>query len=577
MRMLWALGFATMACATLGLAQPVPLKDRVLILVNDRVPDSVAVGQYYAAKRNIPAGNMLHLKTVTDEAISDADFRSQIEAPLKKFLDANNGAMRGKILYIVPTYGVPVRIGQQFGVDSVISMMYAGHEDLKPPLRNPYAAPVGSRPPHFDEWSDKVAATGSFKMFVVTRLDGPSAEIAKGLVDKALAGERSLNLKSGVAYFGYQGTRHPDEWQFAIDEEIKSASELSRKQGFETVLHTQLTAMCGSSLTPASFYVYDAASKQTTVETGGANTSAEFPFKQLAEADFTISVANGSVQNTDNRITLQLGAANDKGDKNVVRFTYLFAPFKGWDVNSQIVLEKVVDGAVVARAVAPVKNDGKVMNEFGSLRLSVRKSRIAAYRDQTEVIAMEDKSGKPLELQKASIAVSCWCFGLKGLTVANAAGGKVWDDNFAADSTARYQWHLSPLAGPNALWVWGWYGNALDVYRFVPGAVGAQLTSYTALTIRTPLNPDPKMYSYNTVRWGGNWVPRMLEEGVTATWGAVTEPYAVFYAPGGNVFDHLWAGYNFGDSFYIAQNALRWVMVAVGDPLYNPKITGTAR
>ena len=29
---------------------------------------------------------------------------------------------------------------------------------------------------------------------------------------------------------------------------------------------------------------------------------------------------------------------------------------------------------------------------------------------------------------------------------------------------------------------------------------------------------------------------------------------------------------NFGDSFYIAQNAVRWVMVAVGDPLYSPRI-----
>jgi uncharacterized protein (TIGR03790 family) len=64
----------------------------------------------------------------------------------------------------------------------------------------------------------------------------------------------------------------------------------------------------------------------------------------------------------------------------------------------------------------------------------------------------------------------------------------------------------------------------------------------------------------------------MLEEGVTATWGAVTEPYAILYAPGGNVFDHLWAGYNFGESFYIAQNAVRWVMTAIGDPLYAPAV-----
>jgi hypothetical protein len=220
----------------------------------------------------------------------------------------------------------------------------------------------------------------------------------------------------------------------------------------------------------------------------------------------------------------------------------------------------------------PVDNDEKLMNTFGSLRLSVRKSRISAYRDQTEVIAVEDKTARPLELEKAALTTLCWCFAMKGVTVSDASGAKVWEDNFTSDTTARYRWQLSPLAGPNALWVWGWYGMAYDSYRFVPGAVGSQLTSFTALSIRTPANPDPKMHSYGAARWAGNWVPRMLEEGVTATWGAVTEPYATFYAPGGNVFDHLWAGYNFGESFYIAQNAVRWVMVAVGDPLYSPKI-----
>ena len=59
-----------------------------------------------------------------------------------------------------------------------------------------------------------MAAANNFKMFVVTRLDGPTAEIAKGLVDKAIQGETSLTLKSGIAYFDYQGTRHPDEWQY---------------------------------------------------------------------------------------------------------------------------------------------------------------------------------------------------------------------------------------------------------------------------------------------------------------------------------------------------------------------------
>ena len=275
------------------------------------------------------------------------------------------------------------------------------------------------------------------------------------------------------------------------------------------------------------------------------------------------------MQNTGNSITLTLGGASEKSR---VRFVYPFLPYKRWDQSDAIVLEKTVDGVAAARIAVPTSRDEKLTNQFAALRLSVRKTRLAAYRDGVEIAAVEDKSGKPLELQNASLSANCWGFAIKGLAVTDAAGTSLWDDRFAADSTSRYQWQTSPRPGLNALWAWGWYGMAFDSYRFVPGAVGAQLTSFTAATIRTPINADPRMYSVTAARWVGNWVPRMLEQGVTATWGAVAEPYATFYAPGGNVFDHLWAGYNFGDSFYIAQNAVRWVMVAVGDPLYSPRL-----
>jgi uncharacterized protein (TIGR03790 family) len=555
--------------AVVAAAQSVPLKDRVLILVNDRVPESVSVGRYYAAKRNIPTANILHLKTLAAEQISQEEFKEQIESPLRKFLDAGGGAMRRKILYIVPTYGVPVKIAQQFAVDSVLAFMYAGLEDLKPPLRNPYYGATGSRPPHFAEWSDGFAAAHNFKMFVVARLDGPTAEIAKGLVDKAIAAETSLTLKSGIGYFDSQGTRHPDEWQYKIDEEIKSASELSRKAGFETVLNVQAGALCGSMFAPPPYYGYDAAKQQMAVAALGATAAASFSFAPISEGDFTFQVTEGGVQNTGNSITLTLESASEKSR---VRLFYPFVPYKQWDRTDDIVLEKTVDGAAVARTAVRVKDDGKVMNQFGALRLSVRKTRLAVYRDDVEIAAVEDPGGKPLKLEKASLSANCWGFSIKRLVVTDGSGATVWDDRFATDSTARYRWQTSPRRGLNALWVWGWYGMAFDAYRFVPGAVGAQLTSFTAISIRTPNNDDPKMYSHTAVRWGGNWVPRMLEQGVTATWGAVTEPYATYYAPGGNVFDHLWAGYSFGDSFYIAQNALRWVMVAVGDPLYSPRL-----
>ncbi|MFN0169412.1 MAG: TIGR03790 family protein, partial [Bryobacteraceae bacterium] len=111
---------------------------------------------------------------------------------------------------------------------------------------------------------------------------------------------------------------------------------------------------------------------------------------------------------------------------------------------------------------------------------------------------------------------------------------------------------------PETLWAWGWYSGVRvnDVYQFQPGAVGAQLTSYTANSIR----------SMKT----GTWVPLWLTRGITATWGATGEPTTAGYAMGDNLLNHLWAGYNFAEAAYLATPQLGWMMIFVGDPLYSP-------
>ncbi|MEP7353903.1 MAG: TIGR03790 family protein [Acidobacteriota bacterium] len=119
-------------------------------------------------------------------------------------------------------------------------------------------------------------------------------------------------------------------------------------------------------------------------------------------------------------------------------------------------------------------------------------------------------------------------------------------------------------SAPNTLWAWGWYSsnNTCGCYSFVNGAVGAQLTSYTANRIR--------------VMGTGTWVPEWLNAGITATWGATGEPYSSGYAKGDNLLNHFWYGYNFAESAYLASPGLNWMMVFVGDPLYSPPLFNTA-
>lgn len=117
----------------------------------------------------------------------------------------------------------------------------------------------------------------------------------------------------------------------------------------------------------------------------------------------------------------------------------------------------------------------------------------------------------------------------------------------------------------DALWAWGWYSGptTCECYTFVNGAVGAQLTSYSANSIRTMLP--------------GAWVPLWLQAGITATWGATGEPFAEGYARGDILLSHFWMGYNFAESSYLATPALNWMMVFVGDPLYAPRIFSRER
>jgi tetratricopeptide (TPR) repeat protein len=71
-------------------------------------------------------------------------------------------------------------------------------------------------------------------ILLVTRLDGPSVEIARGLVDKALAAEHDGLW--GRAYFDARGLAQTDTNYILGDEWILEAGEICRRMGFETTV-----------------------------------------------------------------------------------------------------------------------------------------------------------------------------------------------------------------------------------------------------------------------------------------------------------------------------------------------------
>jgi uncharacterized protein (TIGR03790 family) len=105
----------------------------------------------------------------------------------------------------------------------------------------------------------------------------------------------------------------------------------------------------------------------------------------------------------------------------------------------------------------------------------------------------------------------------------------------------------------------GWYSLAkfVDCCEYVPGAVAWHLASSEAATLR---RQDSKV-----------WCPNLLKKGVCATMGPVGEPYTFGFPKPAEFFGFLATGeYTLVECYSRTAITCSWMMVLVGDPLYNP-------
>ena len=131
-----------------------------------------------------------------------------------------------------------------------------------------------------------------------------------------------------------------------------------------------------------------------------------------------------------------------------------------------------------------------------------------------------------------------------------------WYDVVADYNNAEFGTAPAPLACPDALYYAGWYsfGNYNDAFTWNVGAIGGHLDSCSACDIRS----------------GGDWSAVALQRGITATFGAVNEPYVAGMPEYDQFFKYLTDGASYGEAAYNATVVGAWMMVWVGDPLYRP-------
>ena len=238
--------------------------DEVVVVYNKRMPESRSVAEYYAQARQVPEKQIYGFAMTTNEVMSREEFRDTLQLPLVRRLDsdglwrfgfvtipATSGGLEhveyrvvaSRIRYALLCYGVPLKIAP----DSDLSVSLTN--GIKPELQRNEAA-VDSELAWLPIVKTGVSLAGPMQNWVygatntallnptngillVARLDGPSAEIAKGLVDKALQAERDGLW--GRAYFDARGLPKTDSYYLG-DEWIQEGAEICSELGFETTL-----------------------------------------------------------------------------------------------------------------------------------------------------------------------------------------------------------------------------------------------------------------------------------------------------------------------------------------------------
>ena len=219
--------------------------NEILLIVNRNNPSSIELAKYYREKRQIPAINLLTVKMNDGEDCSREEYQEKLLEPLRKYLTRHPGT---KIRCLLLFYGIPLRVAapelspqqwrkvkdlkytkkqidwqlenreltekqcqqrqeksnqlkkqikklrldnQRAAVDSEISLVLNKSYPLERWQPNPFF--VG-----FKKQRDKLLFDKDQVLFV-SRLDGPTPEIVRRMIDDSLYAEQ--NGLRGEAYF----------------------------------------------------------------------------------------------------------------------------------------------------------------------------------------------------------------------------------------------------------------------------------------------------------------------------------------------------------------------------------------
>jgi uncharacterized protein (TIGR03790 family) len=177
--------------------------ENVLVIVNRNSEVSGCIAGHYTKRRLIPAAQVCLISAPVEEGIPRTRYEQDVERPVRECL--TRPELAGRILYLVTTSGVPLKIGGTSGpagtaasVDSELCLLYGRMRGTKyvieGPVRNPFYLQADARFEH-----------PRFPVYLVTRLTAFDFDGVKRIIDLAWQAAGSPVSRDGKVYLDMRG------------------------------------------------------------------------------------------------------------------------------------------------------------------------------------------------------------------------------------------------------------------------------------------------------------------------------------------------------------------------------------
>jgi uncharacterized protein (TIGR03790 family) len=505
----------------------------VLVVTNANARGSEKLGKYYCLARNILPERMVVLRTTAGAIVARKEYNDNIRDPLREFLTRNK--LKEEIKCIVLMWGVPVRVlGTQMTKEQQeLNSAYKSsrtrlHGRLAvnveliatigrdfPVQRTKTLRPVGALfAPGAAKRLEHPPAFAKLKHTFAAELKGKQAKAQK-LTDKA---KRRIALRQ-IASLRLD-TYGASNWlKKTPDESIVSGAEKDQIKREMTADNTELARLKGPDETPRTARRIT----ELMVRSGGINIA-------YSHCDNRTKAINTDVE--DASVDSELALLWEQGNHslrnwrpNPMNWRVAHAKKRPRNTPAEIIMTARIDGPSAADALRIIKDS--IATEKVGLKGKF-------YIDAGGKYPPYDKHLKILaKIVKKHTKIPVVLDTKKPL--------------FARGSC------------PDAALYVGWYSlrKYIPAFKWSRGAVAWHIASFEAHHLRTP-----------TVN---EWCVKMIQNGVTATTGAVNEPYLHAFPFPEDFFSLLLTGnFTLAECYWRTTPLVSWRITFIADPLYNP-------